>query len=72
MITKIVVVVLFFIILYCLGSALYYTIQQKEPSKSAAKALTWRVSLSLVLFALLITGYYLGWITPHPLMLAPQ
>ena len=36
-----------------------------------AYSLTWRISLSLVLFALLILGYYLGWITPHPIRPVP-
>jgi TRAP-type C4-dicarboxylate transport system permease large subunit len=68
MLTKIVAILFLVVILYCLGSALYYTLRVQQPSRKAAKALTWRVTLSLILFALLILSYYAGWITPHPLM----
>ena len=31
------------------------------------KALAWRIGLSVALFALLIIGYFLGWIDPSHL-----
>jgi hypothetical protein len=33
-------------------------------SRKMVKALTWRISLSVGLFVLLIVAYYEGWITP--------
>lgn len=63
---KIVMVLFLVAIIYCLGSAAYYMMLEGA-STAMAKALTWRVALSLLLVVLLIAGYYLGWVTPHPL-----
>lgn len=65
MLMKIVIVALLVVILYCLGSALFFMLGKKSTPESMAKALTWRVSISLALFILLILGYYFGWITPN-------
>ncbi|MBA2653691.1 MAG: twin transmembrane helix small protein [Gammaproteobacteria bacterium] len=65
MIMKTIVILLLFTIIYCLGSAVFFMIRDKGRSKSMAKALTWRISLSLLLFLLLIIGYAMGWIVPH-------
>lgn len=66
---KIVVAILTLIILYCLGSALFFMVGRKGDEEKMVKALTWRISLSLVLFALLFVGFYMGWLHPHPLIL---
>ena len=47
-------------ILGSLASALYYLIKDKGQSDRAVKMLTVRVGLSLVLFILLMAGYYFG------------
>lgn len=65
MIMKILILLLLIIIIYCLGSAVFFMIRHKGDSKSMAKALTWRISLSLIVFILLIVGYFNGWIIPH-------
>lgn len=65
MIMKVVVVLLLITIIYCLGSALFYMMRDKGGSRSMAKALTWRISLSLIVFLFLLIGFALGWITPH-------
>ncbi len=65
MLIKIVVVILMILILYCLGSSLFYMLVRKNTPESMAKALSWRVGLSLLLFILLIIGYYFGWINPR-------
>ena len=58
-------VVLAFIgfILVSLFSALYFVIKDKGRSDRAVKALTIRVVLSIVLFVLLLLGFYFGLIT---------
>lgn len=66
---KIVVVILLAIILYCLGSALYYMVGRRGDAEKMVKALTWRISLSLGLFLLLLIGSYFGWFVPHALIL---
>jgi len=64
MFLKIFVLIVFTIILYCLGSAAFY-LTKKNDSKAFAKALTWRIVLSIALFAFLFFAYWIGWITPH-------
>jgi hypothetical protein len=64
MLFKIIVVIVLIIILYCLISAVYYLLYRKDPTHMA-KALTWRIILSVCLFILLFIAYALGWITPH-------
>ena len=58
-------VVLAFIgfILVSLFSALYFVVKDKGRSDRAVKALTIRVVLSIVLFVLLLLGFYSGLIT---------
>jgi O-antigen/teichoic acid export membrane protein len=50
-------------ILISLFSALYFLLKDKGRSDRTVKALTVRVVLSIVLFALLILGYRFGFIT---------
>lgn len=63
------IVALLFIvfILASLASALYYLIKDKGQSDRAVKMLTVRVALSLILFVLLMGGYYLGFIPQNGL-----
>ena len=65
MLFKLVIIVFLFIILYCLGSGLFYLVKDTSHSNRVAKALTWRIGLSLLLFILLFIAYGLGWIHPH-------
>jgi len=62
---KIVVLLFIALILYSLGSGLYYLARDKRGSERVVKALTWRIGLSLLLFAMLFIAFGLGWITPH-------
>jgi len=56
-----VVVILFLVfIVASLGSALYFLVKDKGRGERMVKALTVRVVLSLVLFALLMLGFYFG------------
>lgn len=65
MLFKSVVIVFLVIILYSLGSGLYFLARDTSDSDRVVKALTWRIGLSLVLFILLFVAYALGWIAPH-------
>ena len=57
---KIVVIVFLVLIVGSLGSALYYLVHDKGTSDRTVKALTVRITLSIVLFLLLMVGYATG------------
>ena len=57
---KIIVIALLLLIVASLGSALFFLFSDKSGSDRTAKALTVRISLSLLLFAVLVAGYYFG------------
>jgi len=62
------VVLLLIAIVVSLGSALFHLARGRrsaEDSRKMAQALTVRIALSLVLFALLMVAWYAGLITPH-------
>lgn len=62
------VIILFLVaIVYNLGHALYFLMRQPN-SENMARALTWRIGLSLTLFILLLLGFFLGIIHPHGLI----
>lgn len=58
---QVVIWVVFLVILYCLGSGAFYLVR-RDAGVSLVKVLTWRVVLSLFMFALLIAAYHFGWI----------
>ncbi|HAC33019.1 MAG TPA: DUF2909 domain-containing protein [Gammaproteobacteria bacterium] len=39
--------------------------RKKESTTDMARALTWRVALSIGLFLLLLLSFQMGWITPN-------
>jgi len=57
---KIVVILFLVFILGSLFSALYFLVRDKGQGKRTVKALTVRITLSVVLFVLLMLGYYSG------------
>ncbi len=63
---RIIVVAFLFIILSSLASALFYLVKDKGKSDRTVQALTVRISLSLVLFLLLMAGHYFGILPPRP------
>lgn len=65
MFIKLGVVALLIVILYCLGSALVFMLKGKKSETQMAKALTWRVALSLLVFIILMIGFYMGWLHPR-------
>jgi len=65
MYTKILVVLILFTIIGSLFSGLFFLIRDKGASERTVRALTVRISLSLLLFVLLMVGYATGLLQPH-------
>jgi type IV secretory pathway TrbL component len=64
----ILVVIALGVIIASLGSGLFHLSRGGEQdSARLARALTIRITVSLVLFALLMLAWYFGLISPHPL-----
>lgn len=64
---KSVVILLLLLILASLFSALVYLVRDRGGGRRTVRALTWRIGLSLGLFALLLLAGWMGWIQPHGL-----
>ena len=62
---KLVVFVLLGCIVLSLGKALFHMGSGPEQSAKTIQALSWRIGMSIVLFALLMAGSYLHLISPH-------
>jgi hypothetical protein len=62
---NIIVGVLLVGIIASLAVALYCLVNKENEPAKMAKALTWRISLSLALFFLAILSFLMGWISPH-------
>jgi len=60
---KIIVILFLVFIVGSLFSALYFLVRDKGQGTRTVKALTVRVTLSVILFALLMLGVYTGVIT---------
>ena len=67
MFTKAFIIIIMLVILYCLGSGLFYLARDEDKDRRMLKALTWRIGLSVALFLLLLIGFALGMIVPHGL-----
>ena len=65
MYTKILVVLILFTIIASLFSGLFFLIRDKGASDRTVRALTVRISLSVLLFVLLMIGYATGLLQPH-------
>jgi hypothetical protein len=65
MYTKILVVLILFTIIGSLFSGLFFLIRDKGASDRTVRALTVRISLSVLLFVLLMIGYATGLLQPH-------
>lgn len=57
---KLLVVVMLLLIVGSLFSALFYLIKDKGQGQRTIRALTWRISLSIALFILLLISFKLG------------
>lgn len=62
---KIVVIVLLLAVIASLFSGLYFVYKDKGQTNRAVIALTIRIVLSLLVFAILIIAYFTGWIPPR-------
>ncbi len=68
MFTKIFIIAIFLGVVVSLGSGLFYLVKGKGDSNRMAKALTWRISISVALFGLLFLAWAAGLIQPHGIL----
>ena len=63
-------VIALLLIVFSLGSSLFFLLRDGGQSERAVKALTIRIGLSVLLFVLLMVGYATGYfsypVAPHP------
>ncbi len=65
MAAKIIIIVVFLLILFNLGSALVYMLKDSGQGNRVARSLSWRIGLSVAAFIFLLIAYYAGWVEPH-------
>ena len=59
---KILIILFIIVILYSLGSALFFLVKDHGEGDRTVKRLTWRIGLSIVLFLFLWIAHQMGWI----------
>lgn len=64
MLTKIVAIVLLIAMIVSLFMGMYYLVKDQGRTNRTLKALTWRISIWVVLFVLLAVGAYTGFLEP--------
>ncbi len=62
---RITIIVTLFIIVASLGSALFYLMRDRGDSRRTLNALKLRIGLSILLFLLILLGYFTGVLTPN-------
>jgi uncharacterized BrkB/YihY/UPF0761 family membrane protein len=62
---KLIVILLLIVIVGSLASALLFLLKNDSDNNNTVKALTVRISLSLLAFLLLMAGYWAGLIEPN-------
>jgi hypothetical protein len=69
MIIKSIVIIAFILVIISLGSALFHLVKHKgaEQSEKTVKALTFRITLSIILFIFIFIALATGMFTPHGL-----
>ena len=65
MLVKIVIVIALFTIIFSLFRGLYFLVKGQGNPKKTVNALTWRISLSLLLIVAIIIAAQLGYVEPH-------
>jgi hypothetical protein len=70
---KILIILLLLVILGSLAAGMGFIVKDGGKSRRTLRALTLRITLSLLLFGLLLVGYFGGYLKPHGLIPpAPQ
>lgn len=64
MLVKIVILLLILAMLVSLFSGLYFLVKDQGRGTRTLKALTWRVSIWVVLLAFMVLAVYAGWLKP--------
>ncbi|MEK7840901.1 MAG: twin transmembrane helix small protein [Pseudomonadota bacterium] len=64
MLIKIIVILMLLAIVGSLASAMLFLFRDRGRGERTVRALTWRISLSITLFVLLLVGFKLGIIPP--------
>ena len=67
MLVKIIIIILFLLIIGSLASALLGLLKTSGDDNRTVRALTYRIGLSILAFAILMISAKLGWIQPHGL-----
>ena len=62
---KLLVILILGGIIASLGSGLFHLVSDRDASGGLVKALTWRIGLSVALFAFLVVAGLNGWIAPN-------
>ena len=65
MLPRLIIILVLVAILASLFSGMYFMLKDRGNSTRNVKALSIRIALSLLLFALLIVAYLMGWIRPN-------
>ena len=65
MLIKTLIILVLLAILYSLFSGMFFMLKDKGKSQRAVKALTIRITLSVILFILLMLAFATGLIHPH-------
>ncbi len=65
MFAKAIVILFLLMILGSLFSGLFFLVRDKGSSERTVRALTLRISLSVLLFILLMVGFLTGYLQPH-------
>lgn len=67
MIIKAIIAFALLLIFISLANGLFHLMRGKGDNTGVARALTWRVVLSILLVAFLLFAYWMGWLVPHEL-----
>jgi hypothetical protein len=62
---KIIIILLFLAALGSLAAAMVFLVKDKGETNRTAKALTYRIGISVFIFILLMLAYFAGYIEPH-------
>ncbi len=65
---KTVIVILLLVVVVSLFAAMVFLVRDSGDSKRTVRALTVRITLSLLLFGLLFVGYFTGALRPHGIL----